>query len=89
MTTLLFRKFIPFAALLGLVLTGCQPDLENDINPSKGTADFTTYIAVGNSLTAGVSDVGLTLEGQQNSFPALLAQQFRAVGGGDFCSASF
>lgn len=89
MTTLLFRKFVPFAAFLGLGLTGCQPDLEQDIKPSKGNADFTTYIAVGNSLTAGVSDAGLTLEGQQNSFPALLAQQFRAVGGGNFVQPLF
>ncbi|SMB85219.1 hypothetical protein SAMN00120144_3179 [Hymenobacter roseosalivarius DSM 11622] len=89
MNTFLFRKFAPFVALLGLTLTSCQPDLENDIKPSKGTADFTTYIAVGNSLTAGVSNSGLTLEGQQNSFPALLAQQFRAVGGGEFAQPLF
>lgn len=89
MTTLLLRKFIPFAALLGLGLTGCQPDLEQDIKPSSGTADFTTYLAVGNSLTAGFSDNGLYLEGQQNSYPALLAQQFRAVGGGDFAQPLF
>lgn len=89
MTTLLFRSFTSFAALLGLALTGCQPDLEQDIKPSSGTADFTTYIAVGNSLTAGYSNNGLTLEGQQNSFPALLAQQFRAVGGGAFVQPLF
>lgn len=89
MTTLLFRKFIPFAALLGLGITSCQPDLEQDIKPSSGTADFSRYIAVGNSLTAGVSSNGLTLEGQQNSFPALLAQQFRAVGGGEFAQPLF
>jgi lysophospholipase L1-like esterase len=89
MISKLFTKSAPFLALLGLALTGCQPDLENDIKPSSGTADFTTYIAVGNSLTAGVSDAGLTLEGQQNSFPALLAQQFRAVGGGNFVQPLF
>ncbi|UOQ73628.1 SGNH/GDSL hydrolase family protein [Hymenobacter cellulosilyticus] len=84
MNTTLFRKFVPFVALLGLGLTACQPDLEDDFKASAGTADFTRYIAVGNSLTAGFSDNGLYLEGQQNSYPNLLAMQFKAVGGGDF-----
>ena len=75
---------MPALALLGLGLAGCQPDLEKDVNVSAGAVDFTTYVAVGNSLTAGFSDGGLYLEGQQNSYPNLLAQQFKFVGGGDF-----
>ncbi|RYU80140.1 SGNH/GDSL hydrolase family protein [Hymenobacter persicinus] len=88
-TTFIFRKTAPFLALLGLSLSACQPDLENDNKPSAGTADFTTYIAVGNSLTAGYQDDGLYLQGQQNSYPALLAQQFKAVGGGEFAQPLF
>ena len=84
MNTTLFRKSAPFLALLGLGLSACQPDLEKDFKPSSGSADFTTYVAVGNSLTAGFSDGGLYLEGQQKSFPAILAQQFATVGGGEF-----
>ncbi|WP_019946472.1 SGNH/GDSL hydrolase family protein [Hymenobacter aerophilus] len=84
MTTTLFRKTAPMLALLGLGLSACQPDLEKDFEPSSGTADFTTYVAVGNSLTSGFSDGGLYLEGQQNSFPSILAQQFAKAGGGEF-----
>ncbi|GAB3239960.1 SGNH/GDSL hydrolase family protein [Hymenobacter seoulensis] len=89
MNTSLFRKFSPFAALLGLGFTACQPDLEDDFKPSSGTANFATYIAVGNSLTAGFSDNGLYLEGQQKSYPAILAMQFQKVGGGNFVQPLF
>ncbi|GAA4002655.1 hypothetical protein GCM10022408_12620 [Hymenobacter fastidiosus] len=88
-TTTVFRKIAPFVALLGLGLTACQPDLEADFKPSAGSADFARYVAVGNSLTAGFSDNGLYLEGQQNSYPALLAQQFKLAGGGDFTQPLF
>ncbi|UOQ66601.1 SGNH/GDSL hydrolase family protein [Hymenobacter volaticus] len=89
MTTSLFRKCAPVVALMGLGLTACQPDLEDDFTPSAGTADFSRYIAVGNSLTAGYSDGGLYLEGQLSSYPNLLAGQFRAAGGGDFVQPLF
>lgn len=89
MNTILFRKYVPFVALLGLGLTACQPDLEDDFKANAGTAEFTRYIAVGNSLTAGYSDNGLYLEGQQSSYPNLLAMQFKAVGGGDFVQPLF
>lgn len=89
MYTFTFRKAVPFLALLGLGLTACQPDLEDEVKTSAGTADFSRYIAVGNSLTAGYADNGLYLEGQQNSYPAILAQQFRYVGGGDFVQPLF
>ncbi|WP_375435891.1 SGNH/GDSL hydrolase family protein [uncultured Hymenobacter sp.] len=89
MTTFLFRKYAPVVALMGLGLTACQPDLEDDFTPSAGSADFSRYIAVGNSLTAGLSDGGLYLEGQLSSYPNLLAGQFRAAGGGDFVQPLF
>ncbi|WP_048825512.1 SGNH/GDSL hydrolase family protein [Hymenobacter sp. DG25B] len=79
----LFKKSMPGLALLGLVLGGCQPELEAP-KADKGSADFSKYVAVGNSLTAGYSDGGLYLEGQQNSYPNILAQQFKLVGGGEF-----
>jgi len=84
MNTYLFRKVTPLVALLGLGLTACQPDIEDDFRADKGSADFSRYIAVGNSLTAGFSDGGLYLEGQQNSYPSILAQQFALAGGGEF-----
>ena len=86
---LLFKRSAPFLALLGLALGGCQPDLENSPKPSAGQADFSRFIAVGNSLTAGFGDSGLYLEGQQQSYPAIMAQQFALVGGGAFAQPLF
>jgi hypothetical protein len=57
--------------------------------PAKARADFTRYIAVGNSLTAGYADGGLYLEGQQNSYPSIIAKQMAAVGGGKFTQPLF
>ena len=51
---------------------------------SSGSADFSTFVAVGNSLTAGYSDGSLFIKGQEASFPNILAQQFALAGGGSF-----
>jgi len=76
----------PALALLGLGLAGlagCQPDIDaNSPAASPGSADFTSYVAVGNSLTAGYTDGGVYNEAQANSYPALLAQQFAKTGKG-------
>lgn len=45
---------------------------------TAGSADFSTYIAIGNSLTAGYADGALYTAAQQMSFPAMLATQFSA-----------
>lgn len=82
----------------GLLLTafiGAAACTNNDLDPaatatpSKGKADFTKYVAVGNSLTAGFADNGLYRDGQLNSYPNILAGQFRTVGGGDFVQPLF
>jgi lysophospholipase L1-like esterase len=66
-----------------LLLGSCQTDLvEKDIK--KGNADFTRYVAVGNSLTAGYADGGLSRKGQMHSYPVMLAEQFKLAGGGSF-----
>ena len=51
---------------------------------TAGSADFTKYVALGNSLTAGFSDNALFIEGQKGSYTNILAQQFAKVGGGEF-----
>jgi lysophospholipase L1-like esterase len=71
-----------------LVLAACKPTV--DVVPAtSGTADFTTYIAVGDSQTAGYADGGLYRSGQINSFPATIAAQLKAVGGGNFSQPLF
>lgn len=75
-------------AVAVFAMASCKPEFK-ELSPSKGTADFTRYIAVGNSLTSGFADGGLYLEGQQNSFPDLIATQMKAVGGGEFYTPFF
>src|SRR5687767_10458629 len=86
---LYFKRSAPFLAVLGLVLGGCQPDLDDSPKPSAGQADFSRYIAIGNSLTIGTSDGGVYRESQLNSYPNILAGQLKLVGGGDFTQPLF
>lgn len=67
-----------------LIFTACKPDLKQSNTPSNGGLDFSRYVAVGNSLTAGYSSNSLSRTGQLNSYPAILASVFKTVGGGDF-----
>jgi lysophospholipase L1-like esterase len=84
------NKFILVAAL-AIGFAGCEPEFENEVNAAytSGEADFTRYVAVGNSLTAGYMDGTVCRVGQTYSYPNLLAQQFALVGGGAFTQPSF
>ena len=69
------------------VISACDSDFSNpvgDQNFSSGDADFTNFVSVGDSLTAGYADGALYFAGQENSYPAILAQQFAKLGGGNF-----
>jgi hypothetical protein len=73
-----------FFILLSLALfTACEREID-EFQVNKGSADFTTYIAVGNSMMAGYSDGALYHTGQMNSIPNLLAGQFKHAGSGNF-----
>ena len=83
------QKYSALAVMAGiLLLAGCEPDLDA-VPVSKGDLNLDKYVAVGNSLTAGFMDGGLYLEGQNSSYPSILAQQFRQVGGGNFTQPLF
>src|SRR5687768_1357116 len=71
-------------SIITTVLVSCTYDFPEKTQIVSGEADFTKYIAVGNSLTAGFMDGALYNRGQQNSFPLILAGQMKLVGGGDF-----
>ncbi|MTI22077.1 hypothetical protein E1176_13685 [Fulvivirga sp. RKSG066] len=62
--------------------------IEENTTPEEvavsGSADFTSYISVGNSLTAGFADAALYPEGQQYSFSSIVAGQLELAGGGSF-----
>ncbi len=81
-----FKK-LALATLIGLTVAGCAPEFDNPVKNmsyKSGNADFSTYVAVGDSLTAGYADGALYLDGQKHSYPALLAQSFAQAGGGSF-----
>ncbi|HTO17074.1 MAG TPA: hypothetical protein VLZ83_14990 [Edaphocola sp.] len=78
-----FQKYILLASSFAFLFTACSK--EQALTPvSKGNADFSKYVALGNSLTAGYADNALYYAGQKVSYPNLLAQQFKQVGGGEF-----
>ncbi|WP_396169749.1 G-D-S-L family lipolytic protein [Flavobacterium sp.] len=52
--------------------------------PTAGSANFSKFVSLGNSLTAGYSDNALFIEGQKVSYTYIMAQQFATVGGGEF-----
>ncbi len=82
------KNYIKFLAVLALGFAACEPEFDNPVEDSgvytSGEADFTNYVAVGNSLTAGFADNALYRQGQENSFPNILANQFAKAGGGEF-----
>ncbi|MDZ7648778.1 MAG: hypothetical protein U5K54_17260 [Cytophagales bacterium] len=53
---------------------------------TPGSANFAKFVAIGNSFVAGVQGGALFTEGQNNSLPAIMANQFAisGVGGGPF-----
>jgi len=63
-----------------------EPPMEAVTLPAlnAGSADFSNYIAVGASFTAGFTDGGLFKAGQEDSFVNTIAKQFANVGGGTF-----
>ncbi len=77
-----FTHYFSFMLAM-LVLAQCDPSM-TERTPDPGQADFSSYVAVGNSLTAGYADNALYREGQLNSFPNILAGQMKEAGGGDF-----
>ena len=80
------KSFVALAVVASMA--ACKPHIK-EATPNSGEADFSRYIAVGNSLTSGYADGGLYLEGQKNSYPLMLATQMKAVGGGEFYTPFF
>lgn len=72
-----------YIALGCFVFVSCEPEI-NVPAPSSGSADFTRFVSVGNSLTAGFSDGGLYADVQMQSFPALIAQKMNEVTPSEF-----
>ncbi len=84
------KKFIYlfFSLIIASGFVACEPEFENPIdetnNYNSGEADFSNYVAVGNSLTSGYTNGTLYRSSQKNSFAAILAEQMKLAGGGEF-----
>jgi hypothetical protein len=76
-------KKILFIILSLALFTACERKIDEFV-VDKGSANFTTYIAVGNSMMAGYADGALYHSGQMNSIPNILAGQFQLAGSGAF-----
>ncbi len=89
------KKFLTLSAIFGLLFMSCSDDdtvIDDDMGMmpeepivyTSGSADFSNYVALGNSLTAGFSDAALFQAGQTASYPNMLATNFALAGGGAF-----
>jgi GDSL-like Lipase/Acylhydrolase len=84
-------KNIKLLLLVSLTFIACNDDeatvtydSTDGLPLTAGTADFSKYVALGDSYAAGFSDGALFIEGQKGAYPNILAQQFALVGGGEF-----
>ncbi|WP_428223697.1 SGNH/GDSL hydrolase family protein [Flavobacterium sp.] len=83
-------KNIKWVLLASFAFMACDKDLEEevvaDVPVTAGEANFSKYVALGDSFGAGYSDKSLFVAGQLNSYPEQMARQFAAAGGGVFKS---
>lgn len=84
-----FNTILVGMFVAAIFFTACKNEDQTPAIPSQGTADFSRYIAIGNSLTSGYADGGLFRAAQQNSFPSMIAQQMKLAGGGNFTQPLF
>ncbi|RNC91803.1 MAG: SGNH/GDSL hydrolase family protein [Allomuricauda sp.] len=86
------KKLYALLFVFGLFLVSCEEDEPivdtttppDPVTYTSGSANFSNYVSLGNSLTAGFSDLALFIEGQEASFPNMLAGNFALAGGGNF-----
>lgn len=83
-------KNIKWLLLVSITFIACNSNEEDtsgvvaEVPVTAGTADFSKYVSLGNSITAGYADGALFIAGQSNSYPKLLSDQFALAGGGEF-----
>ncbi len=88
-------KNFKYIGLLAVTIgfTACNvnndlPEIKADVVPevalTAGSADFSKFVSVGASFTAGYTDGALFKASQENSYPNIMSKKFAMVGGGDF-----
>jgi len=87
------KKIVALLAFSGMLFISCNnddapvataPTPPEPENFTAGSANFSNYVSVGNSLTAGYSDSALFIDGQNASYPNMMATSFMSAGGGSF-----
>jgi hypothetical protein len=86
------KKLYALLFVFGLFLVSCEEDdagmpmttPPEQVVITPGSANFSNYVSLGNSLTAGFSDAALFIAGQEASLPNMLASNFALAGGGSF-----
>lgn len=87
------KKILSLLAFSGMLMVSCNdddapipqaPTPPAPENFEAGSANFSNFVSIGNSLTAGFSDSALFIDGQNASFPNMMATSFMAAGGGAF-----
>ncbi len=77
-------KYINYLLILvTLALWSCEPKVDEFV-PSAGSADFSVFVSVGDSYSAGYIDGALSDYGQTTGFTNIMATQLKSVGAGDF-----
>lgn len=93
-----FNRYLVAALAATLVFTACdeedklieqleeQNPIPGAVTGDPGALNFSKFVSLGNSITAGYQDGALYDQGQALSFPALIAEQLKTPGidGGDF-----
>lgn len=80
-------KWLLFASLSFVACSSDDEGSSVEEQPiTPGSANFSKYVALGDSFAAGYSDNALFKAGQENSYPNILAQQFALAGGGSFAT---
>ena len=81
-------KNFKWLLLVSLAFAACNSDDDDQpvvqVPVTAGTANFSKYVALGNSLSAGYMDGALYIKGQENSWTKILSDQFKLAGGGEF-----
>jgi hypothetical protein len=73
-----------FLIILSLaIFTACEKKID-EFEVTTGSANFTKYIAAGNSMMAGYADGALYKTAQSYSIPAIIAAQLQLAGSGTF-----
>jgi hypothetical protein len=76
-------RLITFSALLAIIIGNCGCSVDdaalNSPAVKSGSANFTTVVSLGNSLTAGFADGALGEAGQKFSYPSPIAKQMGAT----------